>query len=107
MTGRDGNRSRAASGHGVGLCQGADIGAIYFFQVIAARRAEFYSDLGGAGMGKLFGVQSRFQAVTFAGFQDLFGLGYVERAALAEDVAIFGQLFGGDLRNRVSMRSEM
>ena len=81
------------------LCQGADIGAIYSFEVIAARRAKFYGELSGAGMGELLPVDARFQAVALAGFEDLFCLRHAEGAALAENVAEFGEFFGGDQRD--------
>src|ERR1700693_337891 len=84
-----------------GLCECTGVRAIYFFQMIAACRAEFYGKLCSAGARKLFGVHSWPQAVPLTRFEDLFGLREVECAALAKNIAEFGEFLRGDFWKEV------
>src|SRR5260370_21327021 len=87
--------------HGIRLGERADVGAIDFFKVVAARRMQRDAQLRRAGAGKLFGVEPWLQAADAPGRQDSPRLLYGERATVAEDVAILREAFVRDFRNQL------
>src|ERR1700730_4015707 len=64
--------SREQRGYGFGFGKDTDVRAIYFLQMIAARRGKLNGKLCSAGAGKLLSVDSWPQAVTPTSFEDLF-----------------------------------
>src|SRR5581483_1282939 len=64
--------------------------------------AECNGKLRRAGVGKLFGVQSRQQAEPLAGLQDALRLRERESAAVAKDVAEFREIGLGELGHQLA-----
>src|SRR5579859_1297964 len=67
--------------------------------MVATGRAKLHSQLRCPGARKLFRMHSWRQSMPLARFQDLLGLLASESAAIAEDVAEFGEFFLRDLGN--------
>jgi hypothetical protein len=88
--------ARQKRGDGARFRECANIGGGDLFEVIATGGAEFDGELSGPGVGKLLGVESRSQSVSFGFGQDLTGLFAGESASIAEDVAEFSQAVADD-----------
>ena len=88
---------QSADDVGEGEC--VNVIAIDFFEVIGAGGLQFDGEARGAGVGELFGVDARDEASGASRGQDAAGLRDGERAAVAVDVAEFGESSHGDRGN--------
>src|SRR6266446_6408791 len=88
--------SRQQRRNGVRLRKRAYVCFIDLFQVVAARCSKMNAQLCRATAGQLFRVEPRRKAVLLACFQNLLGLADGERAAIAENIAEFSELFRSD-----------
>src|SRR5277367_3663552 len=72
-------------------CQSANVRGVDFFQMVGAGRLYFDGEPGRAGVCQLLGVDARHQASRASGGENLAGLRDGECAAIAENVAEFGE----------------
>ncbi len=73
-----------------------NVGAINFFEVVGAGGLQLDGEACGAGVGDLFGVNARDEAAGASCGQDAAGLRDGEGAAVAVDIAEFGEAGHGD-----------
>ena len=76
-----------------------NVGGVDFFQMVGAGRVHLDGEARCAGVRKLLGVDARDQATGASGGENFARLRDGERAAIAEDIAEFGQACQGDRRN--------
>jgi len=96
---REAEMEAAAWKHGagdVGAREGANVRGGEFFEMVCACGVHFDGEACRAGPGKLFGMKAQSKAAGASGGQDFARLSDGERAAVAEDIAEFGKVFGGD-----------
>ena len=91
----------AAGEHGAGYFgtgESANVGGGKLFEMVGARGVHLDGEARRAGAGELFGMEAQAKAAGARGGEDLARLGDGERAAVAEHIAEFGEIPGGDLR---------
>lgn len=91
----------AAREHGagdVGFREGANVGCGEFFEMVGASGVHFDGEACRTGAGELFSVKTQTEAAGASGGEHFSGLGDGEGAAVAEDVAEFGEIVGGNPR---------
>ena len=91
----------AARQHGagdVGACKSANVGSGEFFEMVGARSMHLDSEASRAGAGELFSMKTQSEAAGVRGRENFTGLSDGERAAVAEGIAEFGEIFRGDAR---------
>ena len=76
-----------------------DVGGVDFFQMVGAGRLHLDGEAGCAGVRKLLCVDARDQATGASGGENFARLRDGERAAIAEDIAEFGQACHGHRRD--------
>lgn len=88
--------AREERGDGAGFGQSGNIRGVDLLEMIATDSAELDGKLGGTGTRELLGMETRREAVLLSDGEDFFGLPAGEGTAIAEYVAKFGELGGGD-----------
>lgn len=91
----------AAGEHGAGDVrsrESANVGSSKFLEVVRARGVHLNGEARCPGAGELFGVKTQTEAAGASGGEDFAGLRNRKSAAVAEDIAEFGEIFSGDAR---------
>lgn len=96
---REAEMEAAAWEHGAGdvrFCEGANVGSGKLFEMVGACGMHLNGEASRATAGELFGVKAQTKAAGARGGQNFAGLCDGESAAVAEDIAEFCEILGGD-----------